>query len=372
VVTALRSVFDLNASRFGDVNPGLHAARRLSHDGRAPLYDQITAKGSSFIYPPLAAALYRPFARMEPEAAHHALALTDHVVFILIVVVLVAFVHGQAGRPRVAPVVAVAAALVFYPLLRAVEINQAGLVVTLLVGAAHLALSRGRSRAAGVAIALACGIKPHLVLVLPLLAFASPALVLAALTAGTVLLALSLVFAGLANHVAYVTQVLPQLSAGYVFAPNQSWTALFGRFLLDADIREFVLSPRDVRVEVLAALTGAIGYGVAVLAIRRGGRADLVGALGLAWLVVTPLSPIAWEHHYAPALFVLAWAWSGCRRLGMDVPLLAVACAFALMGSAFDVRGLHGAVARLLVSYVLFGALLLQAVGTSLLLRTPP
>jgi Glycosyltransferase family 87 len=368
-LTALRSVYDQRSARFGDVNPSLHAARRLAHDSRAPLYDATLARGSSFIYPPLAALFYRPFAGMDVEGAHRALVLVDHAVFVLIVAMLVAFVRRLSELDGMPVVAIVLAALAFYPLVRLLEINQAGLVVTLFVGGAHLAATRRWRIAAGTAFAFAGAIKPHLFLAVPLLAFAAPGLALAALATGALLLAVSIAVAGVANHVAYATVVLPALSAGYVFAPNQSWTALFGRLILDADMGEFVLAPRDLWVEVLAALTGGLVYVLTLLAIRRGGKADLVGALGLAWLAVTPISPIAWEHHYAPALFVLAWAWAGCRRVARDGWLLAVAVAYGLMGSAFAVQGLQGGVARLLASYVLFGALVIQAVGTALLWR---
>jgi hypothetical protein len=368
-LAALRSVFDLGGrGRFGDVNPSLRAARRLARDPRAPLYDRVESEGSSFIYPPLALALYRPFADRDVEDARRAIVAANHVLFFLVCLLLGVYVARQpAARPWEAALV-IPAALVFHPLTRALEINQATLVVTFLVALAFVALAEGWPAAAGCALAAAAVIKPHLVLLLPFL-FAIPrvgiAAVAAAATAGGMLLATSVAYAGWANHVDYVTRVIPMLSAGYAFYPNQSWNGLFNRLYDQPPPTEFVLAPPRAAVRVASYVFGLATYVVALAAARRsqGTPPSPTVLLSLAWIATTVVSPIAWDHHYAPALFAFATLYAVCRSGARRPAWLpaATAVAFALMAGYFDVRALQGAGPRLLASTVFAGGLLLMA-----------
>ena len=364
-LAALRSVFDVGGrGRFGDVNPSLRAARRLARDPRAPLYDRVESEGSSFIYPPLALALYRPFADRDVEAARRAIVVANHVLFAGVCLLLGVYVARQPGvRPWEAALV-IPAALVFHPLTRALEINQATLVVTFLVALAFVALGEGRPTAAGCALAAAAVIKPHLVLLLPFL-FAIPRVGIAAAAAGGVLFATSVAYAGWANHVEYGTRVIPMLSAGYAFYPNQSWNGLFNRLYDQPPPTEFVLAPARAAVRVASYVFGLATYFVALAASRRsrGTPPSPTVLLSLAWIATTVVSPIAWEHHYAPALFVFATLYAVCRSGARRPAWLpaATAVAFALTAGYFDVRSLEGAGPRLLASYVFAGGLLLTA-----------
>jgi hypothetical protein len=110
---------------------------------------------------------------------------------------------------------------------------------------------------------------------------------------------------------------------------------------------------------------GAALYAAAFLVVARARRREDLRreVLALAWLVTTMIAPIAWGHHYAAALFPLAWlvgrardgAETDARRLG----LVALGC--ALVGSYFVVGGLRGVGPRLLASYGFVGALLCAA-----------
>ena len=85
--------------------------------------------------------------------------------------------------------------------------------------------------------------------------------------------------------------------------------------------------------------------------------------LSLAWITTTLVSPISWEHHYAPGLFALATIYVISRERGFSVGFgVAAAAAFALMAGYFEVRGLQGAGPRLLASYVFAAGILLMAV----------
>lgn len=364
-LSAVRSVFDVSGrARFGDVNPALRAARRLARDPRAPLYDQVEPEGSSFIYPPLALALYRPFAAGSPDEARRAIVAANHALFAGIVLLLAAYLARQPGLRPWEAALAVPAALVFHPLVRALEINQATLAITFLLGLAFVAFAAKRPTTAGVALALAAVIKPHLVLLLPFL-FVIPRAGLAAAAAGGALFAASVAYAGWDNHVEYATRVIPMLSAGYAFHPNQSWNGLFNRLYDQPPLTEFVLAPPRPAVRVASSLAGLLTY---VVALASAGlfrpRTPLTPTLvlSLAWTTTTLVSPIAWEHHYAPGLFVFATLYGVYRSDGARPAWLpaVVALAFALMAGYFDVGALQGWAPRLLASYVFAGAVLLE------------
>jgi hypothetical protein len=237
-------------------------------------------------------------------------------------------------------------------------------LITALAGGAFLALDRERPRVAGVLLALTFAIKPQLVLVLPLLAWQARKAIAPALVTAFALLLASLGYAGLANHIDYATCVLPALGGGYAYYANQSWNGLVQRLFFDGDLGLFALPPPSAAVRALTWTLGLASYaaGLAVAWRWRTRGVSGAAALGLAWLVATMVSPIAWQHHYAPALFVFALALRALERdPSLRIPSLTVplATAFALMASYFEVRGLHGTVPRLAVSYLLFGAVVL-------------
>jgi hypothetical protein len=373
---AARCLFDGQRTYVGDPWPSVVAAGRLAANRRARVYDADLSVGSAFIYPPLAALLYEPLARLPPQQARHELMIANHVLFVGIFLVLLRVLC--AGRPlRWQQVAAVVAALgLFYPLLHAVELNQAMVLVTLLLGAAWIALQERRDALAGCLIALTFAIKPQLVLVLPLLGWHARRTVVAALATAAALLAASLAYAGVQNHLDYATGVLATLSRGYGYYANQSLNGLFNRVFIDVRLGFFELPPRSGAVQGLTLLAGLATYAGALALVRRWRGRDGLGpwVLGLAWLVATLVSPVSWQHHYAPALFVfalLARAVSERPEIRTQRLLVPAASSFALMAGYFEVRQLQGALERVAVSYLLFGALAL-AVALVLVIETPP
>lgn len=363
---AVRSLVDLDRTYMGDPQPAIVAAARLSRDARAPIYPPDLSVGSSFIYPPLAAALYRPLANLPRAEARDALTLADHTLFVVIVAIL-ALQAGARDRLRAWMFPAVAlAAVAFYPLVHAVELNQATLVVTALIGGVWVTLEDGSQELAGVLLAAALAVKPQLVLVLPALVWGARRMVVASLAAGAALLVASLAYAGVANHVDYLTRVLPSLSRGYPYYANQGINGLLYRMASGDDLAVFRQSPGSAfvtwgtRLAALGALVGVVS-----LARRWSARGvPPVWTFALAWLSATMTSPVAWQHHYAPALFAfvaLARAIHDTPELRRPVVGLLVGGAIGLMGAYFEVRQVQGAAARLLVSYVLYGAVALGA-----------
>lgn len=355
---ALRSLVDERRSFLGDPGPSIVAAGRLRADPRAAIYPRDLSIGSAFIYPPIAARPYEPLAGLHPSLARAALSRVSRALFVVVVGLLAALLVVRRKPRPLELVAAVLGALAFFPLVHAVQLNQATLAVTALIGAAFLALVLERPALAGVAVGLACAVKPHLALVLPLLAFHARRTVVAALVTGAALLALSLAYAGVANHVAYATSVLPTLSRGYAYFANQSANGLYQRLFIDSDIGVFVLPPAYLPVQALTLATAVAGYGAAAFVIHRArARADLAPLVfAFAWLVCTLISPIGWQHHFAPALFVFALL---LRDRIVSTPLAALA--FVLLGAYFEVRQLRDPLALVGASYVFFGALLLVA-----------
>jgi len=357
---AMRSLVDLNRTYMGDPEPSIRAAARLARDPRAPIYDAEMRVGSAFIYPPIAALPYAPLARVAPNVAHARLAAVSHVLFVIVALLVWRLAARRADAIDVAAVAA--GCVVFYPLVHAVELNQATLAVTALVGAAWVLIER--PALAGIAFALAIAIKPHLALALPLLWWHARRMVVAALASGVVLVVASIAYAGIANHVAYATRVAPILSHGYAYYANQAPNGFFYRLLVDDDIGVFRRAPESRAVAALTAIASIAILAAAFAIARRARKAPSAApwVFAIAWLAATLASPVAWQHHFAPSLFVFALLWRTLREGTRDRWIVAGAAgAFALVASYFEVRQLRGVASRALASYVLAGALVLFA-----------
>jgi hypothetical protein len=360
---AMRSLVDLQRTFLGDPGPAIRASRRLEHDPDARIYDQDLSAGSAFIYPPLAALMYRPLADLPVQQIRDRLAAANHVLWLAVVLIAAKLAGGRRGLPWPALATSAAACILFYPLVHAVQLNQATLVVTVAIGGAWLALDAERPATAGVAFALALAIKPQLALALPLMLWHAPRMVAAAAVAAAVLAVSSFAYAGVANNVDYVTRVLPALSRGYAYYANQGFNGFFYRWVPGGDIGIFAQRPRSPVVDVLTLLAAAGVLTAAALQLRRSRAVEPAWAFGIAWLAATMVSPICWQHHYSPALFAFALL----ARALHDRPALRAryatpaAIAFTLMAIYLEVRPAQGVLARLSVSYVLFGALALGA-----------
>lgn len=375
---AIGSLLDPSHTYMGDPGPAIRAARRLAADPRAPIYDQDLSVGSAFIYPPIAAAMYRPLADLSPELAQDRLAVVNHVLWCVIVLLVARMAGGKEDPSAWMILASLAACVVFYPLVHAVELNQATVVVTLLVGLAWVALDDDRHLLGGVALAAAMAIKPQLGLMLPVLLLAGARrMVIAAAIAATALALASVLYAGTANNAAYVTRVLPALSRGYPYYANQGYNGLLYRLIPGGDIGVFVQQPRSLVVDVLTLVAGIGGLVAAASVVRRTRMRPPSWAFGVAWLAATMASPVAWQHHFAPALFAFALLGRSMRHVpALREPRIVVpaAAAFTLMAVYFEVRGLQRVPERLLVSYVLAGASLLGValVRASLVIQGEP
>ncbi len=370
-LTAMRAVFDASLTNLGDPAPSIVAARRLRQDHRASIYDAGRTAGAAFIYPPLAAVFYAPLTDMSYVDAHRWLSTVNHLLFVGIGLFALVLLARRAPIHWWEVTGLVVAVGLFYPLLRALELNQATVALTFVIGLALVLLEYGKERAAGIAFAFAILFKPHMILVLPLLAWHARRTIVWTLGTGVGLLVLSLGYAGIDNHVDYVTEILPVVSRGYAFYPNHSWNGVLHRLGSEADIVNFALAPASSFVRVGATVLALATYAGAVFYVRRWHSAGIPTAwvFAFGWLVTTLVSPVAWEHHYAPAIFLFGIAYGFYRRRGAPPgTLVAVlfAVGFGLLASYFEVRGLSTPASRLLVSYVFAGGLVLWAAWTRL------
>ena len=366
-LASLRSLWDIEAANVGDPFPTVRAATALAADPRALLYRGFRPLGSSFIYPPFAALVYLPLAGRDHADLPLVLCWISRALWLGSVVLAAAL----ARSPRLPPWVAVAfgalGALLFYPLLRALELNQASLIVGVAVGGALLAARGGRGWLAGILIGAAAAFKPQLGVILVLSWWHDRRVTLGGLGFLGASLALAVGITGLQNHIDYVRLVLPPLSAGYAFFPNQSLHGAVLR-LAGAEYYGFALATPAagvrVLVLVLAALTLlAVAWSVRRDARRGGDRARrLPLVLGLAWICATFVSPVSWEHHYIPALFVLALLLRDSLEGTLSRSALVLATlSVPLVSTYFDVPAFHGDAMRLASSSMLIGLLLLGA-----------
>lgn len=364
---ALHAAIDADAASVGDPWPTVVAARRLAADRRAPLYEDFTVEGSSFIYPPLVALPYAALLGGDDATVRARLVWTSRAAWLAILVLAAALSLHRVRPTLLHAGFVVWGGVAFFPLVRALELNQASLWVAVGVGASAVAAQRGRRRLAGVLLAVAAVWKPQLAIAPLLLLLGAPVVAVPALLTLLAAGAASIAYAGIANHVRYVTEVAPRLAGGYAYYPNQSWHAFLLR-LAGADPEAFALPSVAPWVAVGGAVaTGMMVVGGAFVLWRARERAAAAEVLPLtilfAWLVATLASPISWEHHHVPALFAFAWLLRAALAGEMSRwTILCAAFAAPAIAGHVDVRGwsMHP-VAVVGMSYTLWGDLLLAA-----------
>jgi len=362
-VTAILSLFDSSRTQLADPWPSIRVAKMLHENNHALIYN-INHLAGGYVYPPVAALFYRVFINLEETQIGSILILVNRLFFLAIFFLLVSFLSSHSSVTRKEILGLAVVVLLFYPLMRTLEINQATMQVTFLFALTWIFLQSNRNIFAGIVFALALAFKPQFVLILPLILWSAPQMALLAIATGFSLFILSVGYAGLENHIFYITKMLPMLSGGYAFYPNHSANGFFNRFFLNLPLDQFMLAPKMKPVQILTLVCGIIIYSIAILLAwhQRKKEKMAVPLFGFAWLVTTLISPISWEHHYAPALFQFVWIYRQYSRTAEPPSnwfLLPLVLSFVLMASYFDIFSLQGRGERLLASYVFYGALLL-------------
>lgn len=265
---------------------------------------------------------------------------------------------------------------VFWPVIYGFTIGQIQLWIDCLFTGALLLWSKDRKIAAGIAIGLACTIKPQLGLLLPWALLWREQRFAAGLAA-TIAAALLVSVAryGLASHIHYL-DVLSYLSRhGESFRANQSVNGLMNRLLSNGDNLHW---HADDFPPFLAAvywptllsgmLLAAIPFALALLKRRR--RPGLID-LSIGGLCFTMASPIAWEQHYGIVLpiYVVAVCMILSQRPASypRIVLGLLIASWCLVGSNLQILNLFSATwLNVLQSYVFIGALLLLGVLVSM------
>jgi hypothetical protein len=200
-------------------------------------------------------------------------------------------------------VIAAAATLVFYPVVRAHALGQIQLWIDLAFTLAVICWMLDRRLLAGALVGLACLVKPQLGLILiwALLwrewRFAAGAVLVGA-PAGLI----SLLRYGLHDHLAYL-QVLSFLSRrGESFFANNSVNGIANWYLSGQDSltwHDAAFAPYLPGVHLATLAASAIFAALMLLPplFARSRRAT-VGDLAVAAICTVVSSPVAWEHHY--------------------------------------------------------------------------
>lgn len=249
-----------------------------------------------FKYLPASALLFAPAAWPPPEIA-------KGLWFALSVALLVVFLRGSVrALPRRRRSLAwlgwMTLLLTGKFLVKELALGQANLLLAIVLGAAVLALQRGRLTAAGVLVGLGVFVKPYAVVLVPWLALtggAAPAAVSACVVAAG--LALPAVVYGwygnahlLAAWFATVTGTTPE---NLQFPENISLAAMWIKWL-GSDVWATRLT--------LATDLAAVGLGVAVCLRRRAIERPAYLEFGLLMLLVPLLSPQGWDYGLLLAL----------------------------------------------------------------------
>ena len=223
-----------------------------------------------------------------------------------------------------------------------------------------LAWRLNRRIAAGVALGLACLIKPHFALLI-LWALLRRAWSFAASTAVVIAIggAAALAVFGVRDNLDYARVVSYMAVRGEAITANQSVNGLLNRLVQPPEVREwdfhsFPPPHPVVRAGTLAAALVLVGAALMLpSALGFGGTAP---DMAIAALSVTMASPIAWDHHYGILLPILVLAAGTASRLPSPRRwwFLVLGIAFALSASLWEPLALvEDPPANLVQSYVL-------------------
>jgi alpha-1,2-mannosyltransferase len=267
---------------------------------------------------------------------------------------------------------ALALPFVFWPTLIAFAFGQIQIWIDLLFTLALLLWLQNRRLVSGIAIGLACTIKPQLCLLLLWgILWRERAFIIG--LAGTLLIvgAGSVVRYGLVNQTNYIDVLAFIARHGESYHANQSVNGLVNRMMFVGNNTVWdptYFAPYNNLVYLSTAITSlafmALPLGMALRARRqRPGVLDLCCAA----LCFTMASPIAWEHHYGITLPIYLVAFSNVLTQPFTpkqrIRLTVLAISWVLVGSNLQIFDLLSTTSlNFLQSYVFFGALLLLGV----------
>lgn len=350
---------------------------------RAPMYQEVFfsphLKGKGFQYPPTAL-----FVTEAAEWLGDRLRVQQAVtwLWIPITALLLALLDRRLvpaaglGERLARDALCIVATLTFFPVMRAYADGQMQTWINGLLAAALLAIVAGRDAVAGVAVGIACVLKPQSAFLAVWAAWRGRRAFVGAFTATVALFAVaSIARYGLESHLEYV-DVLRFLSLhGESFYPNQSVNGLLHRWFANGYNLTFFpptgvswidhFPPYHAVVYVGTAITSILLLSVALIPPRR--REERGGGLdfALALMAATAASPIAWEHHYGVLLPIFLLVYRSARQIELaNGFFVSLAVCYVLAANPWWItRGLAATVWNPLQSYLLFATLALMALA---------
>jgi hypothetical protein len=256
-------------------------------------------------------------------------------------------------------------AVLFYPALMAYVLGQIQTFVNASCAAMLLAWRLNKRAVAGVALGLACLLKPHLALFLVwgLLrrawSFVAAAAVVVILGGAT-----AVALFGLRDNLDYARVVSYMAARGEAIYANQSVNGLLNRLVQPPSERQWDFHSFPPPHPVVRIGTVVAGLALVVTALALPPSLGFAGsALDMATmsLSITMAPPIAWEHHYGVLLPILIVASGAALR--MTPPrrglLILLGMSLALAGSLWEPLTLvEDPPANLVQSYVLAAAVM--------------
>jgi alpha-1,2-mannosyltransferase len=279
--------------------------------------------------------------------------------------------RSQSGLVRLwagAAIVGIGA-LMYFPVTISYVLGQIQTMVNAAVGVALVCWLLGWRVAAGIAIGVACLVKPHFALVGIWGATRRRWSFVAAVTATAAVGVLASVVAfGWAEQAAY-TRVLAFIGErGEALYANQTVNGLLNRLVQPPEHREWDFHSYPPPHPVVLAGTIATSVLLLAAAVWLPRRLRFAGTpldLAVACLSVTMASPIAWDHHYGGLLPILVLAGGLSGRHDVAVPRWvppALAVAFVVTANLWEpLIDVGDPPANIVQAYVLAGALIALA-----------
>lgn len=367
-----------------DIAPILKAAVRMLK--RNPdQYGDFQIAGSNNFYPPSAALLFAPFGLIVNFHSGDLSVATQIIDVLWRMCALVTLIVAVWQMREIASSwkQAVAAFLIlacFYPLRLMLLCVQAQSLVTLLLVFAIVAFARSHSLVAGILIGVAGCIKPQFGLIAFFAVFRREWLFLSGMIISSACLLLgTLILAGFFPWQTYLTEVIPTMSRGYAYYPNQSINGIVHRWLghnpsyafseLTPAISIANLSSLIV-FNLLAVCPRLIGATRKTVPAQKNCASNLPGQseivlrtldLGIAMLSVLLASPITWEHHFSWTVILFAICLERTRFMKDARRVIAgLALSYFFLGTYFmPVQTASSGLVSLINSPMFFGALML-------------
>lgn len=288
------------------------AEQYLSRPHERPVYTELlTVRGVKFQYP-LSSLLF---------TRHLSLPVLNAISWASVVIVVIAVwsilrrtgtgtpLEFRSDDPAVGLAI-IGLCVSFYPIISAYSLGQIQAWINASLALAVLAWVARRDDLAGVAVGVACLLKPSYIL-FAIWGLARGRWRFVVPMAGVVILGVTAAFVayGVADNVDYLNALSLIGQRGETFYPNQSFNGLLNRLVGNGDSLKFERAAFAAFHPVVYAgtLTAFVALiGLALWWPRRKAAAGGVIDFAIVTLTITMTSPVAWVHHYGVVLPLLA------------------------------------------------------------------